>query len=298
MIWVVVLVMASAAAAMGASAVNEAEEQAVVPQLQYRPGTPNEVVEMCRQAVIKAGTIHASERDAELRRVDAASAGAMRQTRAGRTAPVEVGMVYSRPSGPVARHGIIECRVDQSGHVALADIASGRRRPLAPQPKPALQTAQNEPGNSNMASIGRSEPQRPPPPEKRHRVAGGSPTQILAVHAKDRTDSRDLKSKLAAAPARPPEGAAAAAFKEPDAQQMLSRARGLLKEGDISGARLVLERAVGQENSTAALLLAQTYDPLQLKAWRVRGISPEPDKARQLYAKSSVSEPTSTGSIQ
>jgi hypothetical protein len=118
--------MASAAAAMGISAVNEAEDRAVVPQLQYRPGTPDEVVATCREAVAAAARAHAAESNAELLRVDATSAGVMRRTRAGGRAPVEVGLVYGRPGGPEARRGVIECRVDQSGRVTLADLSPGR----------------------------------------------------------------------------------------------------------------------------------------------------------------------------
>ena len=114
MIWVVVLIAASAA--FGGVA-NYTAKQSSIPQLQYRPGTPDTVVESCRQAVITAARTHASELGAELVRVDAASAGEMRQARGLRTAPVEVGIVYSRPGGQETRQGVIECRVSREGAV-------------------------------------------------------------------------------------------------------------------------------------------------------------------------------------
>jgi hypothetical protein len=117
MLWVVLLLGASGLVG------GYAAEQAIVPKLQYRPGTPNEVVETCRQAAIAAARAHASAMGAELIRVDATSAGEMRRTRSGRHAPVEVGIVYSRPSGREARQGIIECRVDARGRTAIADLA-------------------------------------------------------------------------------------------------------------------------------------------------------------------------------
>src|SRR3712207_603213 len=75
MLWVILLLGTSGLVG------GYAAERAVVPKLQYRPGTPNEVVETCRQATIAAARTHASEMGAELIRVDATSAGDMRRTR-------------------------------------------------------------------------------------------------------------------------------------------------------------------------------------------------------------------------
>src|SRR5215210_2658956 len=106
MLWVILLLGASGLVG------GYAAERAAIPKLQYRPGTPNEVVEICRQAAIAAARAHASEMSATLVRVDAASAGAMRRTRSGQRAPVEVGIIYSRPGGRETRQGVIDCRVD------------------------------------------------------------------------------------------------------------------------------------------------------------------------------------------
>jgi len=93
MLWVILL--------LGASGLigGYAAERAIVPELQYHPGTPNEVVEICRQAAIAAARTHASEMGAQVIRVDAASAGPMRQTRSGQRAPVEVGRICRKPFG-------------------------------------------------------------------------------------------------------------------------------------------------------------------------------------------------------
>jgi hypothetical protein len=123
MIWVVVLIAASAA--FGGVA-NYTSRQSIVPQLQYRPGTPDAVVESCRQAAIAAARTHATELGAELVRVDAASAGEMRRVRGLQSAPVEVGIVYSRPSGQEVRQGVIECRVNREGAV-LAGLPGAAR---------------------------------------------------------------------------------------------------------------------------------------------------------------------------
>lgn len=121
MLWVILLLGASGMVG------GYAAERATIPKLQYRPGTPNAVVETCRQAAIAAARTHAGEMGAELVRVDAASAGEMRRIRSGQRAPVEIGIVYSRPSGREARQGIVECRVDMRGRATIADLAGAAR---------------------------------------------------------------------------------------------------------------------------------------------------------------------------
>ena len=94
MLWVILLLGASGLVG------GYAAERAIVPELQYRPGTPNEVVEICRRAAIAAARTHASEMGAQVIRVDAASAG---------------------------RQGAIECRVDRRGQATIADLAAAAR---------------------------------------------------------------------------------------------------------------------------------------------------------------------------
>jgi len=121
MLWVVLLLGASGLAG------GYATERALIPKLQHRPGTPDAIVETCRQAVIAAARTHASEMRAELIRVDATSAGEMRRTRDGQRAPVEIGIVYSRPDRREARQGVIECRLDRRGRATIADLPSAAR---------------------------------------------------------------------------------------------------------------------------------------------------------------------------
>ena len=121
MLWVILLLGASGMVG------GYAAEQAIIPKLQHRPGTPNEIVETCRQAAIAAARTHASEMGAQLVRVDATSAGQLRRARSGQRAPVEVGIVYSRPSGREARQGLVECRVDARGQATIANLAAAAR---------------------------------------------------------------------------------------------------------------------------------------------------------------------------
>jgi len=66
---------------------------------------------------------------------------------------------------------------------------------------------------------------------------------------------------------------------------LLKRAKGLLAIGDITSARLLLERAADAQEADAALMLAGTYDPQVLGARDMRSITPDPATARLWYQK-------------
>jgi len=80
-----------------------------------------------------------------------------------------------------------------------------------------------------------------------------------------------------------PVASPAARHIDPDELAMLmKRAKSLLESGDISPARLLLERAADAQDPAAAFLLAQTYDPEVLGT---RTITPDPAAARAWYQK-------------
>jgi TPR repeat protein len=66
---------------------------------------------------------------------------------------------------------------------------------------------------------------------------------------------------------------------------LMKRAKDLLAAGDIPSARLLLERAADAQEASAALLLAQTYDPDVLGTQDSRSITPDPAAARSWYQK-------------
>ena len=68
-------------------------------------------------------------------------------------------------------------------------------------------------------------------------------------------------------------------------EKVLARADGLIRQGDIKGARLVLERALDTGSAHAAYALAETYDPRMLASWQTYGVRGDPERARQLYAQ-------------
>jgi hypothetical protein len=66
---------------------------------------------------------------------------------------------------------------------------------------------------------------------------------------------------------------------------LMTRAKGLLATGDISPARLLLERAADALDAGAALMLAQTYDPAVMGTQDSRNINTDPALARSWYQR-------------
>jgi hypothetical protein len=66
---------------------------------------------------------------------------------------------------------------------------------------------------------------------------------------------------------------------------LLKRAKSLLAIGDITSARLLLERAADAQEAEAALMLAGTYDPQVLGSQDMRSVTPDPAAAKLWYQK-------------
>jgi hypothetical protein len=66
---------------------------------------------------------------------------------------------------------------------------------------------------------------------------------------------------------------------------LLKRADALIASSDVAAARLVLRRAADAADASAALRLAETYDPANLAKWGVHGIVPDVSMARSWYEK-------------
>jgi hypothetical protein len=67
--------------------------------------------------------------------------------------------------------------------------------------------------------------------------------------------------------------------------RLTARADMLFHSGDVSGARLLLERAQEGGNAQAIFLLAETFDPNALAAIGAVGIRSDPARARELYGR-------------
>jgi TPR repeat protein len=71
----------------------------------------------------------------------------------------------------------------------------------------------------------------------------------------------------------------------PQAVRLIARANQLLEQGNIGGARNMLDRAAEMGSTEALLWLAETYDPLLLSARQTFGTQSDIAKARELYGK-------------
>jgi hypothetical protein len=111
-------------------------------------------------------------------------------------------------------------------------------------------------------------------------TATGTPTRdeiAAALRTARQSQPEILQPPAATPPARLIEAGELAA--------LLKRARGLIAIGDIEAARLLLKRAADAQEASAALLLAQTYDPAVLGTPDARSISTDPAAARSWYQK-------------
>jgi TPR repeat protein len=62
----------------------------------------------------------------------------------------------------------------------------------------------------------------------------------------------------------------------------------LLKSGDIIAARQFYLRAFELQDAAGAYGVGRTYDPKVFAQLNVRGLSPDPDKAREWYGKAAA----------
>jgi TPR repeat protein len=71
----------------------------------------------------------------------------------------------------------------------------------------------------------------------------------------------------------------------PEIVELLRRGNEVAAKGDLVGARLLFQRAAEAGDSSAALALAGTYDPLVLERLSERGLAPDVALARFWYEK-------------
>jgi hypothetical protein len=151
----------------------------------------------------------------------------------------------------------------------LMGISDTQPGPVPPAPAPAA-TARVQPSPSTA------------PTRDEIAVALKTAHQTLAP--------AEIRQPVAVAPqvaAVPPVPAAPPARKlgADELATLMTRAKGLLATGDISPARLLLERAAEAQEASAALMLAQTYDPAVLGTQDTRNINTDPALARSWYQR-------------
>lgn len=143
----------------------------------------------------------------------------------------------------------------------------------APAPSPAAEDASPPPSAAGAIATKAPPPERPMP-----RAASGAAASAGMTTAP--MPARPLQE-----PATSPQPAVA----EPAlVSTMLRRAEVLLSFGDISGARRFLERAEAAGSASAAVALAETYDPATLASLHTRGLQPDPAAALAWYRRAAA----------
>lgn len=118
-------------------------------------------------------------------------------------------------------------------------------------------------------------------------VAAGHFNLVFTAHA---PDGRDLASAgttlvVAAEAATEPPGQPVVPLDEATQTQHIAKAREFLAIGQVSAARLVLQRTADSGNAEAALILGDTYDPVRLFQLGARGLVGDIAKATFWYEK-------------
>jgi TPR repeat protein len=186
---------------------------------------------------------------------------------------------------------------------AKASIAT-----VLPIPSTAAQAEASQPAQLTAADVQLKDPAqvkdpaRWPSPTVAQGSAAPRPQVVSAMPSREEITSAYQNALQSRAPAAvpavvPPQVTAPVAVAPPppalqarrmDADELatlMKRAKESLAAGDIPVARLLLERAADGQDASAALMLAQTYDPAVLGTSDVRNITPEPDKARSWYQR-------------
>jgi hypothetical protein len=173
---------------------------------------------------------------------------------------------------------------------AKASIASLRLPStlLSASPSPASQSdAANRTPAPVQANIGARPASIAAVPPTREEIAAALKTARQESARQVQPEIR-APEPAAAPPAATPAPAPAPVVRRMDPDELaalLKRARGLVATGDIAAGRLLLERAADAQEASAALLLAQTYDPAVLGTQDLRSIVPDPAMARSWYQK-------------
>ena len=187
------------------------------------------------------------------------------------------------------------------GSPPAAQLAAAVPEPAQPQ-RIAAPPLAAEPTGAEVAAARRTPP---------NALASASPTrdEIAAAYqsalkgkvAVPEPVAREAAREVAAVAPAAPVVAVAPAVREPvpvtreaaparridpdELAALLKRAKGLLAIGDITSARLLLERAADAQEAEAALMLAGTYDPQVLGSQDLRSVTPDPAAARVWYQK-------------
>jgi hypothetical protein len=210
-----------------------------------------------------------------------------------------VAMIFAMATSDATRDVIVSAKASISGMQPLQAEAA---QPAAPaEPNVTKLTASDVQLKDPTRWAAPTAPQ--PAPNARGPVVAMAPTrneissayqnamQTRAAPPASAAPAAEAAPPVTAAPmtvAAAPATAVAPLARAVDADELallMKRAKEMLSAGDIPAARLLLRRAADAQEPTAALMLAQTYDPAILGTQDARNIIPDPETARVWYQK-------------
>jgi hypothetical protein len=213
-----------------------------------------------------------------------------------------VAMMFAMATSDATRDVIVSAKASISGMQPLP--AEAAQPAVSPEPKvtkltasdvqvkdparwaapSAPQTAANTSGPVVAMAPSRDEISSAYQNAMQSRVVPPASVAPAAAAAPPATAAPMMAAPVAAAPATaaPPP---ARAIDAEELALLMKRAKEMLSAGDIPAARLLLRRAADAQEPTAALMLAQTYDPDVLGTQDARNIIPDPEAARVWYQK-------------
>ena len=187
------------------------------------------------------------------------------------------------------------------GSPPAAQLAAAVPEPAQPQ-RIAAPPLAAEPTGAEVAAARRTPPNAlASASPSRDEIAAAYQSALKGKVAVPEPVAREASREVAAVTPAAPVVAVAPAVREPvpvtreaaparridpdELAVLLKRAKSLLAIGDITSARLLLERAADAQEAEAALMLAGTYDPQVLGSQDLRSVTPDPAAARVWYQK-------------
>lgn len=166
-------------------------------------------------------------------------------------------------------------------NLVAAYAGSSTEQATASPPPVARQAPIKDPARVTNTMVASADPQSlpAPPAPSREAIASAYQTALQAQAP------APVPAPVAAQPAPPPPPEPVRTLDADTLAGLMTRARSLIGVGDIAAARLLLERAANARDATAALLLAQTYDPAVLGTNDTRSVIADPAAARDWYQR-------------
>jgi hypothetical protein len=193
--------------------------------------------------------------------------------------PAQLVATMSDTADETNARGVANRLLAESLHRQAAQVTQATRQVQAPAPT----TSDVDSANAELTS--------PPTPPTASEAANVEQQLTGSMQSALQQPNADTSVKLNETPGGPTvEAPKVEALSQPtlgvdQARRLRARAQSMIQQGDISSARLILDRLAHFGDARAVFSLAETFDPRMLAQWKVRGITPEPARAKEFYSQ-------------